>query len=676
MNDWENQINLEKYKSLFTYNPDLVYSFNLEGLFTDLNYTVQEVLGYSYEEMIHQPYLSIVTPEFQSISAHHFEEAKKGFPQKYELDVVNKKGELIHLLATKFPIVIKGEVVGLYGIAKDVTKERRILKDFYEAEEKFRKLVENSLAGVYIIENDTFLYTNPKANEILGKELEGTYVYDVVYPEDQEFVRKSNSQLIEKGSVRYETRLVNRDGEIIYVEIIATKSVLNGKDVLLGTFLDKTSQIYATEKNEKLTNFDYLTGVMNRHKFENDMERYIKGAAEQQEIFALLHIDFNRFKYVNDTYGHKGGDQLLIQISKRMSSILLRNQYLYRIGGDEFAIVMTDVKEKEEVVQFVNELLTIFELSFTIENSTVFINPSVGVSLYPENAKNKEELMIRAEVAMNYAKQGKSEMFVFYNSTLENRVFPYARLESDLRKAIQHKNFTLVYQPRVNSTGKLIGAEALIRWNHPERGFISPDLFIPFAEEAGIIYQIDCFVQEEVFKQVRHWEVSGYQVVPISINYSANTIKNPNLVPSLEKLISRYSINPRLIEVELTETSLLTFTEATLDTLSKMKKLGLSISLDDFGKGYSSLSYLHKFKDIISILKIDKSFIQNIVENTDLVNSIIYLAKQLNMAVVAEGIETEEQYKCIQTTLCDALQGYYFSKPLKVSEFTKWLGRR
>jgi diguanylate cyclase (GGDEF)-like protein/PAS domain S-box-containing protein len=674
----EIQIQTEKYRSLFHYNPDLVYSFDLSGNFTNINPTAEHAIGFSYDEVIGQSYLSIVAPDYQKRSCYHFEEAKKGTPQKYDLDIITKKGEMLNLLATKFPIIINNKVIGVYGVAKDVTAERDALAKLASTEKRFRSLVEYSLAGVYIIQEEKVVYANPRAKEILGADIVGTHFSDYIYKEDLELVRKNLEKRIsnEQPSHRYEARFVHKDGRTIYAEIYGSRTILDGKVALLGTFLDITEQKELAKQHEYLAYHDHLTSLNNRRKFENDLDELLQQEGDHRLKIAAIYIDFDRFKHVNDSLGHMMGDLLLIEIAKRLNSIVSSKGSIYRIGGDEFAIVLSGILQSEEINALIQTVVKEFEKTFIINHFELYITPSIGISLFPDYAKNKVELMQQADTAMYYAKEKKDTSFEWYTPSLKNNCYQYITLERDIRKALSENEFSLHYQPKVNGSGEIVGAEALIRWDHPQRGIIFPDVFIPFSEETGLITQIDQWVQRKACEQLALWREEGHSLVPISLNLSAKSIENTKIISNLEKLMSIHDINPCLLEVEITETALIKNAEVSVYTLSKIRNLGITISLDDFGKGYSSLSYLNGFKKLINVLKIDRSFISELPEEEFLTNTIIFLGKQMGMKVISEGVETKEQYLQLKKQGCNEMQGYYFSKPLPASEFEKLIRSR
>ena len=384
-----------------------------------------------------------------------------------------------------------------------------------------------------------------------------------------------------------------------------------------------------------------------------------------------MKLDIDRFKYVNDTLGNQVGDELLIQIADRLSNHLTPNDLLARRGGDEFMIIIGKMKSIESLKIVVNKMNECLNAPFYIKDYQLFITASIGISTYPENGVSSLELLRNANLALSLSqKNGKNNYKILShsNSIQSYKTFSLGR---DLKKAIENNEMILYYQPRVDShSNQIISAEALIRWNHPEWGLISPHEFLTLAEESGLITEIDDWVLKAVCNQIKKWKNEKLHRVPISINISAVHFMKQDWPSTVARVIRETGIDPQDIELEITENTLLNNTELVQSTIEKLRLLGIKIALDDFGKGYSSLSYLNQYS--FDVIKIDKSFIRNMHKSDrdlHLIKSMIYMAKGLQLKVVAEGVETIQQLKILQKEQCHEIQGYLFSHPVPVDEF-------
>ncbi len=676
-NSREEEIQAQQYKSLFDYNPDAVYSFDLEGNFVDCNPALLRLLGYTKQEIVKTPFLNLIEPESRDEAFFRFEEARKGHSQRYELLARTKSGTVISLSAAKFPIIVNEEVVGVYGIAKDVTKEKQSQQLLIEAEEKFRSMVEDSIAGAYIIKDGKFVYANPQAKKILGvPEMEGLPFWKVIHPDDKKIVEeKINKRLLHGELQNYEVRAIKGDGSVIHIEIHGSRSIINNTVSLLGTFMDITQKKRAADRNEYLAYHDHLTSLPNRRLLEEKLEQQIAFSKTANEQFAVLYLDLDRFKYINDTLGHHIGDQFLKDVAKRLKAAIRKQDFLAHIAGDEFVLFFPNVA-KNTAVDLAKTLISGLEQPFYRSDYELHITASIGVSMYPEDGAEKETLMRKADSALYRAKAlGKNNVQV-YSPLWSVQTSRLQALEKDLRKAIENKEFELYYQPKVNLKKEIVGAEALIRWQHPKWGMISPADFIPLAEKMGLIRITERWVTETVCEQMKTWQQEGFQPIPVSINVSALRLMDKDFVDHVHECILLAQLDPRCLEVEITETSFLENEEIIMDTFTKLKKIGLQISLDDFGRGYSSLSYLKRFKGFIDTLKIDRNFIQDLDHNFEelvITETIIQLAERLKIKVVAEGVETKKQFDLLAKSNCGAIQGYLFSKPVPPAMFEKLL---
>lgn len=439
------------------------------------------------------------------------------------------------------------------------------------------------------------------------------------------------------------------------------------------------SQNQVNELNRELAYLsmhDMLTDLPNRLNLNKEIQNILVKAEKNSKKFAVIFLDLDHFKNINDTLGHDIGDALLKRVASILKESLSQDALVARIGGDEFIMVVSDFSDQNELVPTINNLLDNFRKDLLIQGYLLRLSASIGVSLYPDDAQNVKDLMKYADIAMYKAKGDGRDNFSFFSQELNTKVHTEVDIVNDMQRAFAEGEFQLYYQPKVDAlSGKIIGAEALLRWHHKQRGFIPPSLFIPLAENTGFILNLGKFVIQNSTQAIKRFSSLGFRDLSISINVSTRQFQNSNLYQDLKESIEYNGIDPTQLGIEITESVILKYVENTLSALREIKKLGVSIYIDDFGTGYSSLSYLKKFP--IDTLKIDKSFVDDIMEADDsgksLVNTILSMGKSLNLKTVAEGVETKEQYEFLRDNGCDAIQGYYFAKPMSEDEFVALL---
>ncbi|MFS0862437.1 EAL domain-containing protein [Fredinandcohnia sp. 179-A 10B2 NHS] len=426
---------------------------------------------------------------------------------------------------------------------------------------------------------------------------------------------------------------------------------------------------------EYMAYHDTLTELPNRRSFHDKLIQSLDHSKRMNSTLAIMYLNMDRFKYVNDSLGHITGDRLLQQIAKRLSTLVRTSDLVARVGGDEFNILLPET-DRETALEIAESIISSFEEPFLINNYELFLTVGIGLSVFPFDGEDSITLLKNADVALFRAKEQGKNKYKVYHSGMNIQSYRSFLMENDLRYAIERNQLSLVYQPRVNlETGKVTSAEALIRWNHHSWGLISPMDFIPLAEETGLIVEIGQWVLKTVCKQIQTWKNKGLTPVRIAINFSPQQFLQKDLVESIKTIIAETQLPPELLEIEITETVILGNEDIITQTLLKLRKMGIKISLDDFGTGYSSLHYLRRFP--LDAIKIDRSFIQDIfndgLDGKAIVQTIINLAENMGMSVVAEGVETEEQLNFVATTHCREVQGFIFSKPVEPSSFEGFL---
>jgi len=417
---------------------------------------------------------------------------------------------------------------------------------------------------------------------------------------------------------------------------------------------------------------DSLTGLPNRYNLYSQLKLMVANANRYERKFAVLFLDLDHFKNINDTLGHNVGDALLKAVSLKLKTLIRENDIVARIGGDEFIIVLNDFSDSGNLEQVIVKILDAFRHEWPVQTHFLRLSTSIGVAIYPDDSKEINELMKFADIAMYKAKSEGRDQFSFFTSKLNDKVHKEVRIAHDMHRALEDSEFVLYYQPKIHiNTGKIIGAEALIRWHHPDKGIIYPDQFISIAENTGFILKLGTWVIEESAEMISRLAHSGYTDIHVSCNISTRQFQNLHLFSDIENAIRINEINPAQFAIEITESVMMEYLDVTLEVIKKIKRLGIHICMDDFGTGYSSLSYLRQFP--IDSLKIDKSFVDDISEmgNNDhiLLNTIIAMCETFNLNIIAEGVEHQYQMEYLKERGCGYYQGFYFAKPVPEDEF-------
>lgn len=429
-----------------------------------------------------------------------------------------------------------------------------------------------------------------------------------------------------------------------------------------------------TETLHHLAHHDPLTGLPNRILFLDRLEQNIKHAKRKKKSVNVLFLDLDRFKEVNDSFGHEVGDKLLKEVTSRLLATVREVDTIARLGGDEFVMILEDM-DTSSIVVVAEKLIDIMQMPFNIDNKELYVTFSIGVSRFPEDGRNSDVLIRNADTAMYKAKESGKNTYQFYNSEMTEATLERMNLENNLRRAIDKKEFQAYFQPKVNATTyKIVGMEGLIRWHHPSLGLISPVKFIPLAEELGLIIAIDMWMLENCLTTLKQWQEEDIYTGVLSLNLSIKQLENKDFVTELDALIHELEVSPESLDFEITEGQIMKDPESAINTLNAIKDLGISISIDDFGTGYSSLSYLKRLP--IDTLKIDRSFVSELPYDEDdvaIVGSIIALAKSLNFDIIAEGVETQEQRDFLVQNGCTHFQGYFYSKALPADAYKEYL---
>ncbi|WP_417912902.1 EAL domain-containing protein [Candidatus Electronema sp. TJ] len=559
-------------------------------------------------------------------------------------------------------------------IQTDITESRQL-------EQRLRldqKIIENTEEAIVVTDAEALIIdVNDAYTEITGYTREEVIGKNPRICKsdhhDKEFYEEMWRQLLETGSWSGEIWDRRKNGEVFekWLTISVIRDSGGAAVNYVGIFNDITEKKRIERKLKNLLFYDPLTKLPNRALFVERLEQAMSSSQSRDMPLALFCIDLDRFKTVNDSLGHKAGDELLAQAAKRIRGGVRKSDVVARLCGDEFTVILSEIKFRESAGHLARRLIHLLQQPFHIDGEEVFINASIGISLYPDDGLDTATLIRNADTALHFAKERDHGSFQHFRSHMNEQLMHRLNVEKHLRHAVDNEEFVLYYQPKYSfEENRIVGAEALIRWLHPVEGIISPTEFIPIAEETGIITALGEWCLKTASRQIKAWEQQGLGLRRVAVNISPRQFENRDLLALLSSTLQETGLNPSLIELEITESAVMEDPELAVELLHEIRRLGIRIAIDDFGTGYSSLAYLKKFP--VNSIKIDQSFIADLAKDSDdaaIVASIIQMGRSLQLEVVAEGVETLEQLEFLREKKCHEAQGYYFSKPLPPDEF-------
>ncbi len=604
-------------------------------------------------------------------------------PWDFEGRFIKPSGETIWFRGVSNPRQLETEIV-FDGILLDITGKKRVEQALRDSEERFRAIVQHAWDVIVTLDMRMHInYVSSRIQSMLGyepDELLGKPALELIHPSDLPQVQVAFAGMLARSSpgAPTEFRFRHRRGYWTEVEAVATNlSEYPGVRGILVVVRDVSERKQVEERIHHLAYHDSLTGLPNRALLTEQATLILALTARRKSSLALLFCDLDYFKDINDSLGHVVGDLLLMQVANQLKRALRNTDTLARLGGDEFIVLLPEL-ERDGATQVADKILTVLREPVVLGDHRFALTGSIGISLYPDDGANFQELLKNADTAMYQAKQDGRNAFRFYNPAMHAASLERLELMSALRKAIQTGQLRTYFQPKVClADGRVVGAEALVRWQHPEQGLILPGRFIPVAENNDLIVAIGNWVLEDTCRQLAAWRAAGLPRLSVAVNLAAQHFRESNLVQELEKLLERYELPHAALELELTESTILDTGSETMNTLRELKRLGFKLAIDDFGTGYSSLAYLKNLP--IDSLKIDRSFVRDLTTNPDdraISAIIVTLGHSLGLVVVAEGVETEQQRAILLNQGCDFAQGYLFSPPLPAADFIEWLAHR
>lgn len=648
-----------------------------DGVLTYANPKFAEIFGYDPDELMHKKILDLIYEKDQPLVIENVNKRLKGKAKslRYEFRGLKKDLTIIEIEVLGTHIVFKGKPA-IIGSAMDITER----KENSERLRMAQKVFENTIEGIVVTDTKGMIQmVNPAFTAITG------YTPDEAIGRNprllkserhnQLFYKDMWDALIKTGTWQGEIWNRRKNGETYpeWLTISAIKNDYGETTHYISVFNDITEHIRKEEHIKHLAYFDALTGLPNKFLFGDRLNLAITHAQHHKHMLAVMVLDVDRFKRINDTLGHAVGDMVIQTVADRLSRCIGEGDTLSRLGGDEFMFILEEIEDVQNVTKIIHRLFDALTCPLSIHGHELHITGSIGVSMYPGDGQDLDTLVKNADTAMYRAKELGRNNYQLYTPAMNDKAIVRLTMENDLRKAIERNELTLYYQPKVDiKSGKITGAEALVRWNHPQRGRISPGEFIPLAEETGLIEPLGEWVLQQACCQVRKWQDEKGDDIYISVNLSPRQFQNGNLAEQIIAVVEAAAIDPKYIELEITESCAMKNPEHTLRLLQRLKGKGFTFSIDDFGTGYSSLGVLKKFP--IDKLKIDQSFVRDITKDEDdkaIVLAMISMAHSMRLKVVAEGVETSEQLVFLMENHCDQLQGYLYSPPVPADEFEK-----
>lgn len=677
---WESE---QRYRSLFAYNPDAVFSLDLAGRFVTANEHCATLTGHALEEILGSHFAHFIHEhDFPRIQGF-FEATARGEPRRYELEIPTADGQVRRLDLTNLPIVVNDEIRGVYGIAKDITQRS-------EYETRLRILergVEASVNGVLIADarrhDLPIIYVNAAFQRMTGyrrEEILGRNCRFLQGPEtDREAVRRIRLRLAQHQEVHVTLCNYRKDGTPFWNDLFISPVRDEAGQVthFVGVQHDISEHKAYEARLAYHAHHDVLTGLANRALLEDRLDHDFAVARRQGTLLAVLFMDLDEFKPINDSLGHAVGDRLLLGVARRMESAMRSADTLARFGGDEFVALLTGLQHEEQAIQVAERLLELIARPYCIDGHELYLTTSIGIAVSGEEVAKPTELIQQADMAMYRAKQQGRNAYQWFTPEITSRMGERVVLRNELQEAIEQGAFELHYQPLFDRDGGMVGVEALLRWPHPERGYVSPGVFIPFAEETGQIMPLSRWVLRRACRDMQALVESGHDRLRVAVNLSPLQFHRSSFLATLRDTLRETGLATDRLALELTEGILMNDTQGAIETLDALHGMGIRVAIDDFGTGYSSLSYLKNLP--IDTVKIDRSFVCEVTRNprdAAIIQGIISMAHHLGLKVAAEGIEDADQHRLLVGHGCDLFQGFYLARPMPLDRLHVFIEER
>lgn len=665
-----------KWRAITEHSPNNLMLLDPDGTILFINHSFA---GLTREQLIGTSVFSHMNETNRRLAHSAYDEVViTGEAAQYDTVETDTAGVTRHFNRLVYPVTEGDAIVALIEDVQDMTAMQQAQRRMHI----LSSALEQTADLIMITDADgTVEYVNPAFEVTTGfdsGELVGKKANMLRSGKHSEDFYKNLWQTILNGEVFSDVFINTRkDGSTYYEEKTITP-IHNSQGVIshfVATGRDISERMRTQERLHYMAHHDALTRLPNRTLFLDRLRQAMARARWHNRLIAVMFMDLDRFKEINDTLGHDIGDQLLVAITERISSSVRTGDTVARFGGDEFAVLLDDIASAKDISQLARKVLDTLAPAFVIGGHEIFMTASIGVSIFPTDGEDTNSLLRCADVAMYRAKDLGRNNFQFYSNEMSARDFERISLENSLRHALKRREFFLLYQPQIDvCLQRIIGVEALLRWQHPDLGVTTPGEFVPLLEKTGLIVQVGEWVLRSTCEQAAAWQEAGYRDLLVSVNVSGRQFNNPEFLSSAQTIIRQTGIDPAQLELELTESMLMRNASKTISALDALTQLGIRIAIDDFGTGYSSLNYLRRFP--ISTLKIDRSFIRDVEHDSDdraISQAIIVMAQSLNLGVVAEGVENAAQVEFLQGLGCTRIQGNYFSAPQSADEISRML---
>ncbi len=653
-------------------HPGEICRYANHGYAAMFGHSESSILGLSVPQIIGQEAAALIRPKVDQV-------IQARCSTSYERRLIDAHGTPREVEVHLLPHCNEtGEAIGAYVLIGDITRHRQAEAALRESEERLAKFMHASVEGIVFQKGGVVTDVNPPLLELTGHtlpEMLGRSTLDFIAPDQRDRVR---SVMASGAEITYDSAVLHRDGRRIPVEFIVRTLHYQGQTLRMTIVRDIRDRLEAQARIHHLAHHDALTGLPNRAAFIDRAELLMAQAATQGRSLALLFIDLDHFKRVNDSLGHPVGDALLQTVAERITGTVRESDLVSRFGGDEFVLLLAGAESPAAVMEVAGKLLAAIAKPLPAEAALISVTPSIGVALFPSHGGTPAELIKHADTAMYHAKSDGRARCRFFEPAMAANAWAELAMESRLTQAVQDGEFVLEFQPQLALRDKrLVGVEALVRWNHPERGLVAPDEFIPVAEARLLILPIGHWVLQQALGSAVHWLKQGLCKVPVAVNLSNLQFQALGFVQTVEQALAEAGAAGSMLELELTERMLMEDLPAVQNALHQLKSMGVQIAVDDFGTGYSSLAHL---KDLpLDRLKIDRSFVRDLPGERGseaIARAIVQMGRALGLQVVAEGVETAAQSQWLLEQGCDAQQGYLCGPPMSAAAFEGWLRAR